>query len=159
MDRKVRGFSVFELLVVIVIVAILGSVAFMGLRNIVLRERLFSAATQVANDLKEVQFRSISSNATWGIRFCANQNQYKIFAIQGGGCRDASPACVRDITTQRLVELPAGVRVQNDFYLVFDRRGYPLNYSCGLGMGNVTLENDYGSRIVIVDRFGRVRYE
>ena len=152
MDRKVRGFSVFELLVVIVIIAILGSVAFIGLRNMVLRERLYSATTQVVNDLKEVQFRSMSSNATWGIRFFANQSQYRIFSIQSG-CRDVSPINIIDKS------LPPGVKVNNSYYVVFDRRGYPLNYSCGLGMGNVTVQNDYGSRVITVDRFGRIRYE
>ena len=158
MDRKVRGFSVFELLVVIVIIAILGSVAFMGLRNMVLRERLYSATTQVVNDLKEVQFRSMSSNATWGIRFCAGNSRYKIFTVSRE-CQDASPTCDPDQTTQRIAELPAGVVVSRDYYVVFDRRGYPLNYSCGLGMGNVTVQNDYGSRVITVDKFGRIRYE
>ncbi|WP_029551647.1 pilus assembly FimT family protein [Thermocrinis jamiesonii] len=152
MDRKVRGFSVFELLVVIVIIAILGSVAFMGLRNMVLRERLYSATTQVVNDLKEVQFRSMSSNATWGIRFFANQSQYRIFSIQSG-CRDVSPINIIDKS------LPPGVKVNNSYYVVFDRRGYPLNENCLLGMGSVIIENGYGVRRVIVNRFGRIRYE
>jgi type IV fimbrial biogenesis protein FimT len=128
------------------------------------RERLYSAMTQVANDLKEVQFRSMSSNSTWGVRFCGGVSQYKIFAVDpatvGGGCpRDADPSCTNDATTQRLVSLPPGVLPQADFYVLFDRRGYPLNWNCGIGAGRIILRNSYGSRTVIVDRVGRIRYE
>ena len=164
MDRKVKGITIFEVLVVMAIIAILASAGILGLRNMVQRERLYSAMTQVANDLKEAQFRSMSSNSVWGVRFCVNQNQYKIFAVDpatvGGGCpRDANPSCTNDATTQRLVSLPPGVLPQADFYVLFDRRGYPLNWSCGIGAGNITLSNSYGSRTVIVDRVGRIRYE
>jgi type IV fimbrial biogenesis protein FimT len=164
MDRKVKGITIMEVLVVMAIIAILASASVLGLRNLVQRERLYSAMTQVANDLKEVQFRSMSSNSVWGVRFCANQSQYKIFAVDpstvGGGCpRDANPSCTNDATTQRLVSLPPGVSPEADFYVLFDRRGYPLNWSCGIGAGNITLRNSYGSRTVIVDSVGRIRYE
>jgi hypothetical protein len=152
-----------EVLVVMAIIAILASASIMGLRNLVQRERLYSAMTQVTNDLKEVQFRSMSSNNLWGVRFCANQNQYKIFAVNPANVtvcpRDADTSCTNDATTQRLVSLPAGVSPQADFYVLFDRRGYPLNWSCGIGAGNVTLSNSYGSRTVFVDSVGRIRYE
>jgi prepilin-type N-terminal cleavage/methylation domain-containing protein len=108
MDRKVKGITIMEVLVVMAIIAILASASILGLRNLVQRERLYSAMTQVANDLKEVQFRSMSSNNLWGVRFCANQSQYKIFAVDpatvGSGCpRDANTSCTNDATTQRLV--------------------------------------------------------
>ncbi len=98
------------------------------------------------------------------MRFCANQNQYKIFAVNPAtvvdGCpRDTNTSCTNDATTQRLVSLPPGVSPQADFYVLFDRRGYPLNWSCGIGAGNIILKNSYGSRTVIVDRVGRIRYE
>jgi type IV fimbrial biogenesis protein FimT len=164
MDRKVKGITIMEVLVVMAIIAILASVSILGLRNLVQRERLYSAMTQVANDLKEVQFRSMSSNSVWGVRFCANQSQYKIFAVDPatvvGGCpRDANPSCTNDSTTQRLVSLPPGVSPQADFYVLFDRRGYPLDENCGIGAGSITLSNSYGSRTVIVDSLGRIRYE
>jgi type IV fimbrial biogenesis protein FimT len=164
MDRKVRGITIMEVLVVMAIIAILASASILGLRNLVQRERLYSAMTQVANDLKEVQFRSMSSNMTWGVRFCANQNQYKIFAVNpanvSGGCpTDADPSCTNDATTQRLVSLPPGVSPVADFYVLFDRRGYPLDWSCDIGAGNIILRNSYGIRTVIVDSVGRIRYE
>ncbi len=165
MDRKVKGITIMEVLVVMAIIAILASASILGLRNLVQRERLYSAMTQVANDLKEVQFRSMSSNNLWGVRFCANQNQYKIFAVDpstvGDGCpRDANPSCTNnDATTQRLVPLPPGVLPQANFYVLFDRRGYPLDRNCGIGAGSIILRNSYGIRTVIVDSVGRIRYE
>jgi len=163
MDRKVRGITIMEVLVVMAIIAILASASILGLRNLVQRERLYSAMTQVANDLKEVQFRSMSSNNLWGVRFCANQSQYKIFAVNPANVtvcpRDANTSCASDPTTQRLVSLPPGVSPQAGFYVLFDRRGYPLNRNCSIGAGNVTLSNSYGRRTVIVNSLGRIRYE
>jgi type IV fimbrial biogenesis protein FimT len=164
MDRKVKGITIMEVLVVMAIITILASASILGLRNLVQRERLYSAMTQVTNDLKEVQFRSMSSNMIWGVRFCDNYSQYKIFAVDpstvGGGCpRDAIPSCTSDATTQRLVSLPPGVLPQGNYYVLFDRRGYPLNWSCGIGALSITLSNSYGSRTVIVDMVGRIRYE
>jgi type IV fimbrial biogenesis protein FimT len=164
MDRKVKGITVMEVLVVMAIIAILASVSIFGLQNPIQKQRLYSAMTQVANDLKEAQFRSMSSNMVWGVRFCGGVSQYKIFAVDpatvGGGCpRDANPSCTNDATTQRLVSLPPGVSPEEDFYVLFDRRGYPLNWGCGIGAGNITLKNSYGSRTVIVDSLGRIRYE
>ncbi len=164
MDRKVKGITIMEVLVVMAIIAILASASIFGLRNLVQRERLYSAMTQVANDLKEVQFRSMSSNMVWGVRFCKDVSQYKIFAVDPatvvGGCpRDASLSCTNDATTQRLVSLPPGVSPQADFYVLFDRRGYPLNWSCGIGAVSITLKNSYGRRTVFVDSVGRIRYE
>jgi len=164
MDRKVKGITIMEVLVVMAIIAILASASIFGLRNLVQRERLYSAMTQVANDLKEVQFRSMSSNMIWGVRFCANESQYKIFAVDpatvGDRCpRDANPSCTRDATTQRLVQLPPGVSIERSYYVLFDRRGYPRNQGCGEGFGRITLRNSYGTRAVIVDSVGRVRHE
>jgi type IV fimbrial biogenesis protein FimT len=164
MDRKVRGITIMEVLVVMAIIAILASASIFGLRNLMQRERLYSAMTQVANDLKEVQFRSMSSNMVWGVRFCANQSQYKIFAVDPsavvGGCpRDANPSCINDATTQRLVSLPPGVSPEANFYVLFDRRGYPLNEGCNAGPVSITLRNSYGRKTVVVDSLGRVRYE
>ncbi len=161
MDRKVRGITIMEVLVVMAIIAILASASIFGLINLVQRERLYSAMTQVANDLKEVQFRSMSSNNLWGVRFCAGQNLYKIFAVNpAAGCpTDISQSCTSDATTQRLVSLPPGVSPQADFYVLFDRRGYPLNQNCNIVAGNITLSNSYGSRTVIVNDVGRIRYE
>lgn len=164
MDRKVKGITIMEVLAVMAMIAILASASILGLRNLVQRERLYSAMTQVTNDLKEVQFRSMSSNSVWGMRFCRGVSQYKIFAVDPttvvGGCpTDANPSCSNDTTTQRLVSLPPGVSPEADFYVLFDRRGYPLDWSCSIEAGNITLRNSYGSRTVIVDSFGRIRYE
>ena len=164
MDRKVKGITIMEVLVVMAIIAILASASILGLRSLVERQRLYSATAQTAYDIKEVRLRAVSSNMIWGVRFCRSVSQYKIFAVDpatvGGGCpRDANSSCTNDATTQRLVSLPPGVLPQADFYVLFDRRGYPLNEECNTGPVNIILRNSYGSRTVIVDSLGRIRYE
>jgi type II secretory pathway pseudopilin PulG len=47
------------------------------------------------------------------------------------------------------------------FYVVFDRKGLPFDYSCGIGADNVTIQSPSGKEAstIFVDRFGRVRVE
>jgi len=49
----------------------------------------------------------------------------------------------------------------NHFYLVFDRKGLPFDYSCGIGSDNVTIQSTSGKEAstIFVDRFGRIRVE
>jgi len=47
------------------------------------------------------------------------------------------------------------------FYVVFDRKGLPFDYSCGVGADNVTIQSPSGKEAstIFVDRFGRIRVE
>ena len=45
------------------------------------------------------------------------------------------------------------------FYVVFDRKGLPFDYSCGVGADNVTIQSSSYKFNVFVDRFGRIRVE
>jgi type II secretory pathway pseudopilin PulG len=49
----------------------------------------------------------------------------------------------------------------NHFYVVFDRKGLPFDYSCGIGADNVTIQSPSGKEAstIFVDRFGRIRVE
>jgi type II secretory pathway pseudopilin PulG len=49
----------------------------------------------------------------------------------------------------------------NHFYVVFDRKGLPFDYSCGIGADNVTIQSSSRreASTIFVDRFGRIRVE
>ena len=49
----------------------------------------------------------------------------------------------------------------NHFYVIFDRKGLPFDYSCGIGSDNVTIQSSSRreASTVFVDRFGRIRVE
>jgi len=49
----------------------------------------------------------------------------------------------------------------NHFYVVFDRKGLPFDYRCGIGADNVTIQSPSGKEkaIIYVDKFGRIRVE
>jgi len=49
----------------------------------------------------------------------------------------------------------------NHFYVVFDRKGLPFDYSCRLGMDNVNIQSPSRKEgaIIYVDKFGRIRVE
>jgi len=47
------------------------------------------------------------------------------------------------------------------FYVVFDRKGLPFDFICGVGADNVTIQSPSGKEAstIFVDRFGRIRVE
>jgi type II secretory pathway pseudopilin PulG len=49
----------------------------------------------------------------------------------------------------------------NHFYLVFEKKGLPFDYICGIGADNVTIQSPSGKEAstIFVDRFGRIRVE
>lgn len=187
MDRKVRGYTVLETLVVIAIVAILAGFVLLPMLVHVARERLRASTTQLTSDMNQARLKSISTGSLWGIRVCRDSRQYKVFIDSnadcrdvGGDCRtaDATRICMNDpligcagdwqcpgnsgpcVERERLVSLPMGVSPVEDFLVVFDRRGYALNASCGIGAGSITLRNAFNEeRRIIVDRLGRISYE
>ncbi|MCC6048445.1 MAG: hypothetical protein LM579_02800 [Thermodesulfobacterium sp.] len=54
-----------------------------------------------------------------------------------------------------------GNTTSRSFYVVFDRKGLPFDYSCGIGADNVTIQSPSGKEAstIFVDRFGRIRVE
>ncbi|MDW8295124.1 MAG: prepilin-type N-terminal cleavage/methylation domain-containing protein [Aquificaceae bacterium] len=187
MDRKVRsGYTTMELLVVIAIISILAGFFVYSIMVQVARERLRAATTQLASDLNQAKLKSITTGGIWGIRVCSGSGQYKIFIDHDLNCQDAVSSCTADNTRvcmnnptttcstdanctgntgpcvqrERLIPLPSRVLPEGDFYVVFDRRGYALNFSCGVGADSVSLRNAFNERrSIFVDSLGRVRYE
>jgi len=50
---------------------------------------------------------------------------------------------------------------KSHFYVVFDRKGLPFDFICGVGADNVTIQSPSGKEAstIFVDRFGRIRVE
>jgi len=67
MVRKVRGFSLIEVLVVIIILSILMWIAVGPLRNQILRSKLHEAVNVFVADLNEMKRRSIIQESSFGI--------------------------------------------------------------------------------------------
>lgn len=188
MDRKIKGYSALEILMVLAIIGIIGVIFVQEFRNYVANERLKEGLNQLLSELERVKNRAVISAVPWGIRGCIGTNKYKVFMDYDGDCRDSNSTC--DVTISRKYcanmfnkpcnsdsdcdnipntcfdsevsrELPEGVIFSHSLYVVFDRKGWPFYYYCGFGATNATLKSSVTGKTykIIIDRLGRIRVE
>lgn len=168
MDRKVkqRGFSIVELLIIMAIISIIMGIAYNWIINLVANQRLKSAADMLINDINKAKAMSVSGRYMWGIYLMPGDSCYLVFedrdascGITGSVASNCNYSGTTDIASR--VELPPGVVVETGSSIVFDRKGYPRNNSCGVGPATITLRSTVTNsrRSIYITSFGRVRYE
>ena len=84
---KRHGFTLPELLITIVILAVLAAIAAPSMLELVARQRVESIAKELATDLKYLRTRSIDVNATVRIKFGSNvvNTCYVLFSVGPNG--------------------------------------------------------------------------
>ncbi|MGB9711057.1 MAG: pilus assembly FimT family protein [Thermodesulfovibrio sp.] len=150
MDRKIAGFSLFELLVSFAILSILMYVGISQYARYKAERELVRQANMLADEISWIRSQSIAKEPH-GIKI--DVKNYTIFK-DDGDCQLTD----NDTIVSRNNFL-TGISADT-LTVVFDRRGYCYNTSCGLGSSSITLRNDRGStRLICISRYGRIRVE
>lgn len=150
MDRKVAGFAIFELLIVMAILSILTYVGISQYVKYKAERELMKQANMLLNEISWVKSQSIAKQPH-GIRI--DGESYTIFIDNNGNCQFNDG---EDISTKDFIDNITA----NTLTRVFDRRGYPLTENCGLGMSSIILTNNLGSQKTInISRYGRTQIE
>ncbi len=151
MDRKMRGISLVELLVVMVLITILAGVAVSIYSRQVQQARLREATNIVVGALEEAKSLSSTRAVMFGVRANANANSLEI-------CQVSSDTNCQPNNQCRSINLPAGITI-SETVIAFDRMGYPRDASCGLGMQSIVLtaQGIDKSRTICINRYGRIR--
>ncbi len=179
-----------ELVILLAIIAILSGLAISEILSYIEKARLRQALNQFLSDLNFVKNQAQITGIAWGIRACNGSSKYKIFIDHDGNCKDSQPDCDNINGTKICVNNPSQncnsdsacpgnftgicrpleqlkileggfLNTTNQLYVVFDRKGLPFNYYCGIGADSVTIQSPSGKEAftIIVDRFGRIRVE
>ncbi len=82
---RAAGFSLIELLMVVVIIGLLGSVAAPTFRGYMQTQRLHAACRDLVTNLRFARLRAVSEQNPWVVMFLIHQRQYLLFADDGGG--------------------------------------------------------------------------
>lgn len=149
MDRKIEGFSILELLIIIAILSILMYVGISQYTKYKADRELTRQANMLADEISWVRSQSISKEPHGII---VNIGSYTLFRDLDGNCNLNNNETIK---TQDFISEITAIASQT---LVFDRKGYPRSITCALGMSSITLKNiNNNQKIIEISRYGRTQ--
>lgn len=165
MDRKISGFSIIELLIIIAIISILASFPIKWYINYELDRKLTDASNSLVAELQWAKEHSIGGgvyltaenekrDVIYGVHINSTDSTYTVFRNLDTGCSFTQGEEVRT------KKLPNGISFLNSTTVLFERRGYVLSSTCGFGAQTITLKNSNNAeKKVVISRYGRIRIE
>ena len=148
--KNSRGFTLIEIIIVIVIMGILAIVAVPQFTNTIQTKRLYDAVEKLNDDINYCRHYAISQHTNTYIRFQPNRERYRLFYGEDWGSRKAllSPG-TNSKAWFTIPDMFLGVGIQRTSFssnrLSFDWWGTP---SQG---GTVILTNGTNSRTITVN--------
>jgi len=153
MDRKIKGYTILEILVVISLMIILSYIGVKEFLVYVAKIRLNSAVDQLLGDLNWIKTKSMISEKPWG--FCIeNENSYVLFKDN-----DSDGNCDENEIERRinLSNQYPGVKIhastymcENNHFLIYNRSGRVYSL-----WGNIILINQYNEiKTITISEFG-----
>ncbi len=152
-----RGFSIVELLIVLVIMIMILWVGFGAFQEQIRKQRLGEAVMKTVADLNYWRKKSMIEQFSYGL-YIQNAGRIDVFKDADGDCTYDNGEMVS------YIELPEGVFItvpsnSNLRTIVWTRRGIPLNGSCGFYANTLTFTAGSHEKEIIISRGGRIRIE
>lgn len=158
MDRKIAGFSILEVLIVIAILSILTAVIVTTYTKYKADRELMRQANQLLDEISWIKSQSIAKEPH-GIRITLSN--YTLFKDIDGNCDYNIGEEIRDETV-KIVDFESGITSTTTQTIVFDRKGYARAANCALGTleGTITLKNtNNNTKNIKISQYGRTRIE
>lgn len=164
--RSARGFTLFELLIVVALIGILSAVGIPGVMESWRRNSVWTASESIGAQVRQARLKAISRNKSYRLRFdCPSAGQYRVLVVTGNSTIDN--ATTRCSTTQvdatgfpldsGIFVLPQRVTYGTPPLLTVDSRG---NFtSSGSIPATITVTYaGYSSRALTVTATGRISF-
>lgn len=89
--RSTRGFTLFELLVVMALITILSAVSIPLVMEGTARNAVWTASEQIGSQIRQARLKAISRNRSFRVRFdCPLVGQFRVLVVTGDPTIDAA---------------------------------------------------------------------
>jgi type IV fimbrial biogenesis protein FimT len=135
-----QGFSIFDLLTAIAIIAILATIALPSMTQEMAKYRLNGAARQLAGELMAARMRAVAQNRSVKVSFPDDQ----VYKVCDAIC-EGDPKVVNIRDSYKDITIKSG----ND--IIFNQRGSSSTF------GTIYVSNGKGTKSIVVAITGRVK--
>ena len=148
--RNNSGFTIFELAVVIAIIAIMAAIAAPSLVGWVPNYRLNSASDELLSTLWLAQKTAIKENGDVAFDFDFANDSYVVCVVTSdNGTCDAGEQIVRSVQMPDGIDLElVDLALPDGGNFQFDRRGFPTNVANAPVSGGVSVSNGATTQII-----------
>jgi prepilin-type N-terminal cleavage/methylation domain-containing protein len=158
--RSSRGFTLFELLIVVALIAILSAVAIPTLQESTRRNSVWTASETIGAQIRQARLKAISRNKSFRLRFnCPSVGKFRVLEVTGNSTIDnATTRCSTQQTHDSGVfAMPSAVTYGTPPILTVDTRG---NFtSSGSIPATITVTyGSYSSRALTVSATGQISF-
>jgi type II secretion system protein H len=148
---KNKGFSLVEMMVVVVVMAILATIAVPGFNNYMAQRRVSGAANQLFTDFMSARMQAIGQNNNVIVQLTSSTGYTIIRDLNGNGAVDAG-------------ETGPAKSISSDYYDVTftsstpstDPVFYP-NGTLKPGLGTITVSNSSATKTITISTAGRIK--
>jgi prepilin-type N-terminal cleavage/methylation domain-containing protein len=159
--RSAQGFSLVELLMVLVLIGIISAAAIPGLMESSRRNSVWTASETIGTQIRQARLKAISRNKSFRIRFdCPSARQFRVLVVTGNATIDnATNRCSTQQTHDSGVYvMPNRVTYGTPPVLTVNSRGV-FSVSSGSIPATITVTYDnYSSRALTVSATGQINF-
>ena len=165
--RSTRGFTLFELLIVMALISILSAIALPVMSESITRNNVWTASEGIGAQVRQARLKAISRNQSFRVRFdCPASGQMRVLVVTGDALiDDAADRCddYQD-SDSGILAMPTGVSYSLEGggampVLTVNSRGA---YAASGGGMPVTINVGYGGytfRSMTVSATGQISFE
>lgn len=154
-----RGFTIFELLVVMALIAIFAAMGIPTLQESTKRNAIWTASETIGTQVRQARLKAISRNRSFRIRFdCPAAGQFRVLEVTGNSAIDtATNRCsLYQTHDSGVYVMPSNVNYGTAPVLTVNSRG--VFSSTGSIPATITVTNGTSSRAVEISATGQINF-
>lgn len=158
--RSTRGFTMFELLIVMALIAIFAAMGVPTLQESTRRNAVWTASEMIGTQVRQARLKAISRNKSFVVRFdCPATGQFRVLEVTGNATIDnnASRCTMYQTHDSGVYALPLNVNFGTPPTLTVNSRG--VFTSTGSLPAAITVSyGTYSSRQLTVSATGQINF-